>query len=218
MLTTIIVSLILLAFGIAFCFYGFRAFLLLLPVMGFISGFYVGAQAIQIAMDQGFFATTLGIIFGLLGGIIGAFAAYMFLILGIVLAAAILGFAVAAGVLNLFNIDPGCIAALIGLGSAGAAVWLTWRNRLVRYVVILITAVLGANAIILSVLLFLNRIELADIVSPLGTVSPILNDSPLYIIVFVVLFGAGVYVQYLASREFDFENIKVFERWSATNR
>ena len=218
MLTTILVGLILLAFGIAFCYYGFRAFLILLPIIGFIAGFYIGAQAIQIAMDQGFLATTLGVIFGLLGGVIGAFASYVFLMIGIVLVAGMLGFAVAAAILSLFDLDPGCIAALFGLGSAGAAVWLTMRYKLVRYVLIVMTAVLGANAIMLSVLLFLNRVSVEDIVSPLGTVAPILSESPLYIIIFLVLLGSGIYVQFIASRDFDFDNIKIFERWSAANR
>jgi hypothetical protein len=218
MLTTILVGIVLLAFGIAFCFYGFRAFLVLLPIIGFIAGFYIGAEAMQIALNEGFLATSLSIIVGLGAGIIGAFASYIFMILGIVLVAGILGFAVTAGVLELLGLDTSCISSLVGLASAVAAVWLTMRYKLVRYVLIVITAVLGANTIILSLLLFFNRISVEQIVSPLGTISPILKDSPLYIILFLALFGAGVYVQFLASRDFNFEDIKIFERWSAANR
>jgi len=218
MLTTILVGIVLLAFGIAFCFYGFRAFLILLPIIGFISGFYIGAQAMQIALNEGFLATTLSIIVGLGAGIIGAFASYIFMIIGIVLVAGILGFALTAGVLDLIGVSTGCLSSLVGLASAIAAVWLTLKYKLVRYVLIVITALLGANAIILSLLLFFNRISVEQIISPLGTVSPIIKDSPLYIILFVALFGIGVYVQFLASRDFEFENIKIFERWSAANR
>lgn len=218
MLTTILIGIILLAIGIAFCFYGYRTFLIFLPIMGFIAGFYIGAQAMQIALNEGFLATALSLIVGLVSGVIGAFASYVFMIIGIVLVAGILGFAIAAGVLSLLGLDPGCIAFLVGLGSAGAVVWLTMRYKLVRYVLIVITAVLGANAILLSALLFLNRITVEQIVSPSGTISPILTDSPLYILLLVALFGAGVYVQFVASRNFDFEDIKIFERWSAANR
>jgi hypothetical protein len=218
MLTTILVGIVLLAFGIAFCFYGFRVFLVFLPIIGFIAGFYIGAEAMQIALNEGFLATALSIIVGLGAGIIGAFASYVFMILGIVLVAGILGFAVTAGVLELLGVSTGCFSSLVGLASAVAAVWLTMRYKLVRYVLIVITAVLGANAIILSLLLFFNRITVEQIVSPLGTISPILKDSPLFIILFLALFGAGVYVQFLASRDFNFEDIKIFERWSAANR
>ncbi len=218
MLTTILVGIVLMAFGIAFCFYGFRAFLILLPIIGFISGFYIGAQAMQIALNEGFLATTLSIIVGLGAGIIGAFASYIFMIIGIVLVAGILGFALTAGVLDLIGVSTSCLSSLVGLASAIAAVWLTLKYKLVRYVLIVITALLGANAIILSLLLFFNRISVEQIISPLGTVSPIIKDSPLYIILFVALFGIGVYVQFLASRDFEFENIKIFERWSAANR
>jgi hypothetical protein len=218
MLTTILVGIILLAFGIAFTFYGFRAFLILLPIIGFISGFYIGAQAMQIALNETFLATLLSIIVGLVAGVIGAFASYLFMIFAIIIVAGIMGFAIAAGILDLLGLDTGCIGFLVGLGTAGGAVWLTMRYKLVRYVLIVMTAILGANAILLSVLLFLNRVSVEDIVSPLGTIAPILGDSTLYILLFVGLVGAGIYVQFLASRDFDYENIKIFERWSAANR
>lgn len=218
MLTTIIVGILLLAFGIAFCFYGFRAFLIFLPIVGFIAGFYIGAEAMQIALDEGFLATILSIIVGLGAGIIGAFASYFFLIMGIILVAGILGFAVTAGILDLLGVSTSCISSLVGLASAVVAVWLTLRYKLVRYVLIVITAILGANAIILAILLFFNRITVEQITSPLGTISPIIKDSPLFIVLFLALFGAGVYVQFIASRDFDFEKIKIFERWSAANR
>ena len=122
-----------LAIGIAFTFYGFRAFLILLPIIGFISGFYIGAQAMQIALNEGFLATVLSIIVGLASGVIGAFASYIFMILGIILVAGILGFAITAGILDLIGVSTGCLSSLVGLASAAVAVWLTWRYKLIRY-------------------------------------------------------------------------------------
>lgn len=218
MFTTILVGIIMLAVGIAFCFYGYRTFMIFLPILGFIVGFYVGAQAMQIAMDQGFLATTLSIVVGLVSGVIGAFAAYVFFIIGVILLAGTLGFALAAGILHLFGMEPGCIAFLVGLAIAGAAVWLTWRYQLMRYVLIFMTAFLGADLIVLSILLLFSRITLDAITSPTGTFTPILTESYLYILVFLVLLGAGIYVQFRASRDFNFEDVKIFERWSASNR
>lgn len=129
-----------------------------------------------------------------------------------------MGFAIMAGIMDLLGIDTSCLSALVGLASAVVAVWLTMKYKLVRYVLIVITAFLGADLIILSVLLFFNRISVEQITSPLGTFSPVLSESPLYIFLLLVLFGAGVYIQYLASGDFDFENIKIFDRWGAANR
>lgn len=218
MLTTILVGVILLAFGIAFCFYGFRTFLILLPIVGFIVGFYVGAQAMQIALDEGFLSTALSIIVGLGAGAIGAFASYVFVIMGLVLIAGILGFAVTAAILELLGLDNACISTLVGLASAVAAVWLSFRYQLFRYLIIIFTALLGASEIVLAVLLFFNQITLEQVTSPNGIISPIVSESPFYILLLVLLFGAGIYVQVIASRTFDFEKIKLFERWSAANR
>ena len=105
MLTTILVGVVLLLFGIAFCFYGYKAFMVLLPVVGFIVGFYVGAQAMQIALDEGFLATILSVAVGLVSGVIGAFASYLFFIFGIILISGIVGFAVSAGILDLLGVE-----------------------------------------------------------------------------------------------------------------
>jgi hypothetical protein len=218
MLVTILVGVVLLAFGIAFCFYGFRAFLILLPIVGFIVGFYVGAQAMQIALNEGFLSSALSIIVGLGAGAIGAFASYVFVIMGLVLVVGILGFGVTAAILELLGLDTGCIASLVGLASAIAAVWLSFRYQLFRYLVIISTALLGASNIVLAVLLIFNQITLEQFTSPNGTISPIIRESPIYILLMVALFGAGIYIQVIASRNFNFEDIKIFERWSATNR
>lgn len=218
MLTTILVGIVLLLFGIAFCFYGYKAFMVLLPVVGFIVGFYAGAQAMQIALDEGFLATTLSVVVGLGAGILGAFGAYVIFIMGIILIAGIVGFAVTAGIFDLLGVDNSCIASLIGLAFAAGGVWLTLRYKLVRYVIIVFTAIIGADAIILSVLLFLNRITVEEITAPGGIFAPVFKSSPLFIIIFLALFGAGVYIQWVASRDFNFEDIKLFERWSPTNR
>jgi hypothetical protein len=187
-------------------------------VIGFIAGFYAGAQAMQIALDEGFLATALSVLVGLGAGILGAIGAYIIFIMGIILISGIVGFAVTAGIFDLLGIDNGCIASLVGLATAAGAVWLTWRYKLVRYVLIVFTAIIGADAIILSVLLFFNRITLEEIMAPGGIFAPVFKSSPLYIILFLALFGAGVYVQWVASRDFNFEDIKLFERWSAANR
>ena len=44
------------AIGVAFCFWGFRVFLILLPIWGFFAGFLVGANGVEYILGDGFLA------------------------------------------------------------------------------------------------------------------------------------------------------------------
>lgn len=216
MLTTILAGIILLLFGIAFCFYGFRAIQILLPLVGFVINFYLGFQGAQVALGEGIISTTTSLVIGLGLGIVGAIGAYFFLIFAVAIIAGLAGYAIAAGILPLFGLDAGCLAFLIGLAIAFGTAWLTIRYELTRYVLIVFTAILGSITIVLSLLLFFNRIDTDQILGPTGIMAPILRDSPIFIILLLGLFGVGVYVQMIASRDYDFAGLKLFGRQEPT--
>jgi uncharacterized membrane protein (DUF106 family) len=52
-------------------------------------------------------------------------------------------------------------------------------------------------------LVLLAQVE--QLTSENGILSPIVNESPFYLILLVLLFGVGIYAQVIASRTFDFE-------------
>jgi hypothetical protein len=216
MLTSILAGIALLLFGIAFCFYGFKAIQVLLPVLGFVINFYLGVQFMQNVLSEGIIVTALSLVVGLVLGILGAIGAYFFLIFAVALVAGLVGYAVAAQILPLFGLDTGCIAFLLGLAVGFGTAWLTIRYNLTRYVLIVFTAILGAIAIVLSLLMVFNQISPDQIFGPTGIIGPILKESPIYIILLLGLFGVGIYIQLLASRDYDFAGLKLFGRQDAT--
>jgi hypothetical protein len=60
----IVVGLLGVLLGAAFCFAGFRWFLLLLPIWGLFVGFTTGASAVALLLNEGFLASILGIVVG----------------------------------------------------------------------------------------------------------------------------------------------------------
>lgn len=71
-LEQILVGILALLVGAAFCFSGIKWFMVLLPIWGFLVGFTFGANAIfYIAgADHGFFADALAIVSGLVVGVL----------------------------------------------------------------------------------------------------------------------------------------------------
>ena len=56
----ICMGLIAMLFGLAVVFYGYKLFLILLPVWGFFFGFFLGAETIHFLFSQSFLGTVTG--------------------------------------------------------------------------------------------------------------------------------------------------------------
>ena len=56
----LLLGLLAIGIGLAFAFYGFRVFLILLPIWGFFAGFLVGANGMEYLFGDAFLATATG--------------------------------------------------------------------------------------------------------------------------------------------------------------
>ena len=62
MLGTLTLALFAVLLGLAFCFAGYRFFLVMLPIWGFFGGFWIGAYAISVLAGQfGILLVALGL-------------------------------------------------------------------------------------------------------------------------------------------------------------
>ena len=70
MLQVIFAALFAFLIGLAFLLYGYRLFLVMLPIWGFFAGFWLGAQTIAMLLGGGFLATTTGWVVGFATGLL----------------------------------------------------------------------------------------------------------------------------------------------------
>ena len=68
----IVVGIIAVVIGLAVCFAGYRLFLVLLPIWGFVVGFWLGSALVDAYGSDTFLATTAGWIAGIIIGIVFA--------------------------------------------------------------------------------------------------------------------------------------------------
>ncbi len=87
MLSVLFVALFALIVGLAFCFAGYRVFLVMLPIWGFFAGFWLGAEVTTLLFGSGFLATTTGWVIGFVVGLLGAVLSYLLYFLGVALLA-----------------------------------------------------------------------------------------------------------------------------------
>ena len=214
MLSVLFTALFAVVFGLAFCFFGYRVFLVLLPIWGFFGGFWLGAQMMALLFGTGFLVTITGWVAGFILGMVFAILSYLFYILGVALVAASFGAAIGAGFMAALGFEGGFFVIIVALLCAIFVAALTLVMNLQKYVIILITAFGGANAIILSALLILGRVSMGNIQSAGNAIRPVLSDSFFWLILWLALAGAGVVIQIISNRTYTFSKEQFQEGWS----
>ncbi len=192
-LETLVVGLVALLIGAGLVVAGYRFFLILLPIFGFVAGFYVGSAAVTALFGDGFLSTVTGWVVGLVGGVAFGLLAYFFFIIDVIILCGAVGAALGAALMNAIGLGGGILEFIV---AAGAAIVLAIAGVLLavpKYLVIVLTAVIGAATAVAGVLLIFGTIKLSDLEQ--GPVDAIVKQSTLWILVFVVVAIAGILAQ-----------------------
>jgi len=183
-------TLIGLAFGVAVAFRGYRFFVVLLPILGFVIGFTLGAQTLQAIFDVGFLTTVTSWVVGFLVGLLFGVLSYLFYFVGVALLSFGLGYAIGAGFMGLFGFDLGLVSWLVGMAAGVALALVVIFFNVQKWVIVAITSFFGSAAIIGSLMLVLGKISIED----LGTnaVGKAIEDSFLWLIFYMVIAVLGI--------------------------
>jgi hypothetical protein len=202
MLATVTLALFAVLLGAAFCFAGYRFFLVMLPIWGFFGGFWIGAYTVSLILGGGFLATTTGLVVGFVVGIVG-----------VLIIAGAFGGALGSGVMGALGFDPGLITAIVALVSALIAAGLTLLLNLQKYVIIVFTAMAGAVLIAFSSMLLFGQITVAELQTGRNLIQPVFQGSWFWSIVWLVLTIIGTVVQIRANRTYAFTREMYVEGW-----
>ncbi len=196
-------TLIALVFGVAVAFRGYRFFLVLLPILGFVIGFALGAQTLQAIFDVGFLTTVTSWVVGFLVGLLFGVLSYLFYFIGVALLSFGLGYAIGAGFMGLIGFDLGLISWLVGMVAGVALALVVIFFNVQKWVIVAITSFFGSAAIIGSLMLVLGRISIED----LGTnaVGRAIEDSFLWLLFYLVIAVLGIASQIGISQTVELE-------------
>ena len=205
-------GMIALLFGLVLAFAGYRLFLALLPIWGFFFGFGLGAQSIQALFGDAFLATITSWAVGFIVAVVFAVLAYLFYIAAVAIVSFSLGYSVTVGVLTAIGLPlaGGFIAWIIAVVVGVALALVVLRFNIQKVVIELATAFLGAGAIV-GVFVLLFGGPAAQIMQ--NPVKFVLDNSPFWLIVFLVLGIAGFVLQYMHNRNWE---VQTYNRMSDT--
>jgi hypothetical protein len=200
----IVIGLLGVLLGAAFCFSGFRWFLLLQPVWGLFVGFMTGASATSMLLGEGFLAGALGLIVGVVLGIVFALLSWFYWWGAIAVIAGTLGYALAHGLLEAigFNAD-GFLTALIAV-AAGVLVGLAaLLVNAPKFVAIILTAFAGASWLVAGIALVPGFITTADLQA--GPIVAVYRLGILWIVIWGVVAAAGIIAQLQMTKRWEMD-------------
>jgi len=195
---TLVIAILALLVGAAFCFGGFRFFLILLPIWAFLVGFNVGTDAISAIFGDGSFATVTSWVVGFVVALVFAVLSYLFYWVAVVLLGAAVGYAIGASAWGLIGNEHGLVAFVVGIICAFVLGAVTLFLNVPKYLVVLLSAIGGAATILAGWFLLIGQISSDQVYWT--TVGALIKDSWFYLIVFAALAVAGLVVQMRAPR------------------
>ncbi len=199
-------GLIAMMFGLVLAFSGYKLFLVLLPIWGFFFGFALGAQAVQALFGEGFLTSVTSWIVGFIVAAVFAVLAYLFYFVAVLIISGSLGYAIGVGLMTWLGLEFGPIVWIVGMVAAIALAIVTIVFNLQKWVIIIATGLLGAGAIVATIIYMFNP-EAVELGNPIQTV---LDSSWLLILVFLVVAVLGIVAQFRSTKSYQIEE---YNRW-----
>lgn len=190
----IVIGLLGVVLGAAFCFAGFRYFMLLLPIWGLFVGFVVGAGATAALLGEGFLGTIVGIGVGIVVGILFALLSWFYWWGAVVVVAGTLGFALTHWILVAIGFGAEAfVTNLIALAGGVAVAVLAFIANAPKYVAIILTAFAGAGWLVAGIALVPGIIKPEQLTN--GNIAAIYTQGWLWIVMWAVAAAAGIIAQ-----------------------
>jgi hypothetical protein len=158
----VVVGIAAIVIGGVFCFWGYFAMRIVIPIWGFFAGFMLGAGATAFFDDSEFLSTVLGWILGFFIGLLFALIAYLFYEIAVVLAFAGIGFTFGSGLMAALNIDWDWFVILIGVAVGILFGIVAVVTELPMVVLVVFSTIAGALAMTAGLMLVFNALDTED--------------------------------------------------------
>jgi hypothetical protein len=194
-------------FGLLLAFFGYRLFLVLLPIWGFFFGLWLGADTMQVLFGEAFLATITSWVVGFVVGAIFAVLSYLFYMFAVAIIAGALGYFASVSIMLAIGMNPNFLLWLISIIVAVIFIFVTFQFNLQKYAIIIATAFLGSAATFATFILLFN--PLAKFLE--NPVKVALSQSPFLLVLFALMVAAGIVVQWVQNKSYTLESYNNWE-------
>jgi len=206
LLLLVLLALVALGLGAVLLLVGYRFFLLLLPIWGFVAGLWLGAETVSILLGEGFLVSVTGLVVGFVVGLIMAILSYLFYAVGVLLLGASFGYWLAAGLMYAVGFESGFLVTVVGAITAIIFATLTVMLDVKKHLAIIMTAFGGAGGISLAILLIFGVIDPEQLqAGGAAALAAVIEESALWLLIWLALAIGGIIFQESNTREYYIE-------------
>jgi hypothetical protein len=189
----VIFALLVILAGGLFCFFGYLAFRVIIPIWGAVVGFSLGAGLIAAATDEGFLRTGLAWVVAIGLAVLFALLAYLFYWVAVILAMGSIGFTLGASVMGALGVDWNWLVVLVGVAVGALLAVLAIASDFPMILLVLLSALAGASAVTAGLMVLTGAIETEDFTDEAVTAQA--GDDWWWYVVYGVLAVAGIVYQ-----------------------
>jgi hypothetical protein len=188
------IGLLTLVVGVVLCFGGHRFFRFLMVLVGITAGFILGASGVAAVTRGQFLDSLLAWIVAIVVGLLLGGLAIPFYAAGVAVLGGVVTYLVGSGVMAYLGFGTGTLTQAVGIVAGAVAIVVIYLFRVHRLLVLAVTALTGAGAILAGVLILLDKVAF-DV--PTATdPTAVFRSTPLWPLLLLVLFLAGVGAQW----------------------
>jgi hypothetical protein len=188
------VGLLTLVVGIVLCFGGHRFFRFLMVLVGATAGFILGASGAAAVTKGQFLDNIWAWVVAIVIAVVLAGLAIPFYAAGVAVLGGVVAYLVGSGAMIYLGYGTGTYTQAVGIVAGAVAIVVIYLFRVHRLLVLAVTALSGAGLILAGVLILLGK--LAFVVATAADPTAVLRSTPLWLLLLVVLFLAGVGAQW----------------------
>ena len=189
----IVIGLIALIAGSVFCFSGYRAFRLIIPLWGAFTGFAVGAGAISAITGDALLAKPVGWIVGLVVGVVFALLAYLYYEVAVILTMGSLGFLAGSALMTALGVGWNWLIVLVAVAVSVVFAIFALVTNFPRIVLVIVSTTAGATAMVAGGMLLVGALETADLTR--AYVTERIEDDWWWYLGYLALVLAGIFSQ-----------------------
>jgi hypothetical protein len=189
----VVVGVLAILVGALFCFRGFLAMRLVIPIWGAFFGFFLGAGLVDAGSDSGFLENALAwfVAFGF--AVFFGLIAYAYYEVCVALALGAIGFTLGTSLMVAIGVTWSWVIVLVGVVLGVALAVLAIVGDLPAVILIVLTAMAGASAVIVGIMLLTNTIDTESL--GVSSTTEEIDDDWWWYAGYLVLAIAGVVAQ-----------------------
>ncbi|MCL4292218.1 MAG: DUF4203 domain-containing protein [Acidimicrobiia bacterium] len=186
-------GLIALVAGAVFCFSGYWAFRIVIPVWGAFAGFGLGAGAVSAITGDALLAKPVGWLIGFGVALVFATLAYLYFEVAVLVSMASLGFLAGSALMAAIGVRWNWLIVVGALALAIVFALVSLAADMPRILLVLVSAVAGATAVVGGAMLLTGAIDSVDLTH--GYVTERIHDDWGWWVAYAVLVIVGLVVQ-----------------------